>query len=138
MARPGLQRVAERRERGGAVGEHRVLRERRRGPRRTRARARRCWPGATTSVSSPIAVRLLGLEDAAGEDDVERAALADDARQALRAAVDERDAPAALGEAEPRVRVADAQVAPQRQLEPAGEAPAADRGDRRASGSSGG
>ena len=91
----------------------------------------RCMPGRDDLGEEADRVRLLGVEDPAGEDDVERPALADDARQALRAAVDERDAPAALGEAEPRVRVADAQVAPQRELEAAGEAPAADRGDRR-------
>jgi hypothetical protein len=76
------------------------------------------------------ALRLVGLDDAAREDHVERAAQAHDARQALRAAVDQRDAEAALGEAEPAGLGGDAQVAPQRQLEPPGQAPAGDRGDR--------
>ena len=75
--------------------------------------------------------RLARVDDAPGQDQVERAAEADDARQPLGAAVDQRDAPAPLGEAELRARGRDAQVAPQRQLEPAGQAPAGDRGDRR-------
>ena len=78
--------------------------------------------------------RLGGLEDPAREDEVERAAQADDARQPLRAAVDERDAAAALGEAEREPSAAIAQVAPQRELEAAGQAPAPDRGDRRLGG----
>ncbi len=54
---------------------------------------------------------------------------ADDARQPLRPAVDERHAPAALGEAERGARGGDAQVAPERELEAPGQAPAADGGD---------
>ena len=73
-----------------------------RGPRRSRSARSRWRAGSTTSVTRPIAQRLGGVDDAPGEDQVERAAQADDPRQALRAAVDERDAPAALGEAEAR------------------------------------
>ena len=76
-------------------------------------------------------MRLLGLDGAAGEDQLQRPAHADDARQALGAAVDQRHAPAALEEAEGRALGGDPQVAPERQLEAAGEAPALDRGDRR-------
>ena len=75
--------------------------------------------------------RLGGVDLAAGEDQVERAAEPDDARQPLRAAVDQRHAPAALQAPEARVLARDPQVAPERQLEPAGHAPAADRRDRR-------
>src|SRR5581483_245100 len=75
--------------------------------------------------------RLLCLDDPAGEDQVETAAEADDPRQSLRAAVDQRHAPASLGEPEARPARGDPQVAPQRQLEPARQAPAFDRGDRR-------
>ena len=76
-------------------------------------------------------VRLVRVDRAAGEDQVQRAAGADDPRQPLRAAVDQRDAPAALGAAERGGGGGDAQVAPERELEAAGEAVAADRGDRR-------
>ena len=76
-------------------------------------------------------MRLGGVDDAAGEDQVQRAPEPDDPRQPLRAAVDQRDAPAPLGEAELRPGRRDPQVAPQRELEAAGQAPALDRGDRR-------
>jgi hypothetical protein len=52
-------------------------------------------------------------------------------RGRLRAAVGERHAPAALGEAQRRALGGDAHVAPQRQLEPAGQAPPRDGSDRR-------
>jgi hypothetical protein len=74
--------------------------------------------------------RLGVLDDAPGEDEVQAATQADDAGQALRSAIDERDPPAPLGEAELRPLGRDAQVAPQRQLQAAGQAPAGDRGDR--------
>ena len=101
------------------------------GPRRSPARARGARPAGTTSVSRPIASASVGLDDAAGEDQVERAPEPDDPRQPLRAAVDQRHAPAALGEAERRALGGDAQVAPQRELQSARQAPARDRGDRR-------
>ena len=102
-----------------------------RGPRPSPARASRCSPAGTTSVTQAHGQRLVGVDEPAGEDQVQRAAHADDARQALRAAVDQRHAPAALGEAERRALGGDPQVAPQRELEAAGQAPAGDRGDRR-------
>ena len=91
----------------------------------------RCAPGGTTSVSRPIDSASLRVDHAAGEDHVERAAEADDAGQALGAAVDQRHAPAALRVAERGALGGDAQVAPQRQLQAAREAEAGDRGDRR-------
>src|SRR6202012_3526496 len=79
----------------------------------------------------PDRVRLLSVEDAAGEDDVQRAPEPDDPGQALGAAVDQRYAEAALGEAEPRAARRDPDVTPKRELQPTGEAPARDRRDRR-------
>ena len=61
---------------------------------------------STSSLTRPMRERLVGLDHPPGEDHVQRAAEADDPRQALGAAVDQRHAPAALGEAErasPRV-----------------------------------
>src|SRR2546422_486641 len=57
------------------------------------------------------------------------AAEPDDARHALRAAVDQRNAPAALGKTQLRALGCDAQVAPQRQLEAPRQAEARDRRD---------
>ncbi len=53
-------------------------------------------PSGTTRFTNPIALGLVGVELAAGEDEVERAAEPDDPRQPVGAAVDERHAPAAL------------------------------------------
>ncbi len=78
---------------------------------------------------------LAGVDDAPCQDQVERAPKPDDARQALRAAVDQRHAPTALGIAELRALGGDPQVTPQRQLQPAGKGEAGDRGDRRLGGS---
>ena len=83
---------------------HGVARERGDLAAPARARARRASPGSTISVTRPIACASCGVDRAAGEDQVERAAGADDPRQPLRAAVDQRDAPAALGAAEGRGR----------------------------------
>ena len=57
--------------------------------------------------------------------------MADQAGEADRAAVHQRDAPAPAVDAEHRVLGGDAQVAPDRQLEPAGDRVALDRGDHR-------
>ena len=98
------------------------------------ARASTCCAGSTISVTRPIAcascasiVRPVRTRSSARPG-------ADDAREALRAAVDQRDAPAALGAAERGGGGGDAQVAPERELEAAGEAVAGDRGDRRLGG----
>ena len=55
----------------------------------------------------------------------------DEARQADGAAVDERDAPAAAEHAEHGVARGDAEIAPQRELETAGDRVPFDRGDHR-------
>jgi hypothetical protein len=72
--------------RGAAVGEHRLLRERREAlgdlERALEVRA----AGADLG-DQPERERLGRVDEAAGEDEVERAAEADDPRQALRAAV---------------------------------------------------
>ena len=68
---------------------------------------------------------------AAGEDQVHRPAGADQPGQPDRAAVDQRHAPAAAEHPEHGVLLGDPQVAPQRQLEPAGDGVPGDRGDHR-------
>jgi len=68
---------------------------------------------------------------AAGEDEVERSALTDHARQADRSHVDQRHAETPVEHAKRRVAGGDAKVAPERQLEPAGHGVALDRGDHR-------
>ena len=62
--------------------------------------------------------------------------IADQPRQPDRAAVDQRHAEAAAEHAEGRRPRGDAQVAPQRELEPAGDRVALDRGDHRLASSS--
>ena len=93
--------------------------------------ARDVLPGRHDLVHQPDAVRLVRVNGPPGEDQLERAAEADDPRQPLRAAVDQRHAPAALEQAESRALGGDAQVAPQRKLDAARQAPARDRRDRR-------
>src|SRR5690606_28251506 len=78
----------------------------------------------------PERERLARVDDPPAEDEVERPPQADDAGEALGAAVDERHAEAALGEAEAGVLGRDAEVAPERELHAAGHAPAGDRRDR--------
>ncbi len=130
MGDPVLERHPEALERRAAVGEHRRLRE----PGEALGELERAVEvGARGDelVDEPPAVRLAGVDDPAGEDHLERPAHADDPRQPLGAAVDQRHAEPALGEPEPGVGRRDPQVAPERELEPAGQAPAGDRGDRR-------
>ena len=67
--------------------------------RPVRARVRRA-PGRDDLGEQADRQRLAGVDRAAGQDQVQRPAGADHARQPLRAAVDQRDAPAALGAAE--------------------------------------
>ena len=127
------ERQAEALDRGAAVGQHRLLRE---GgdPLGQLEGALEVLAGLDHLVDEADPVGLLGLDRAAGEDQLQRPAHADHAGQALGAAVDQRHAPAALEEAEGRLRGGDPQVAPERQLDPAGQAPAVDRGDRRLGG----
>src|SRR5258708_5609278 len=68
---------------------------------------------------------------APGEDDLERAPLADDARQAHGSAVDQRHAPAAAIDAEVGVLRHHAEIAPEAQLHAAGDRGTLDRGDDR-------
>ena len=58
----------------------------------------RAWQAA----GSPARLRAVGVDEAAGQDQLERAAVADDARQADRAEVDERHAEAPVEAAEDR------------------------------------
>src|SRR5580658_2151706 len=72
---------------------------------------------------------FLGRYFPPGEDDLERASLADDARQAHRAAVDQRHAPAPAIDAEICALRHDAEIAPEPELHAAGHGRALDRGD---------
>ena len=77
--------------------------------------------------------RLLGADGAAGQDQFERPAVADDARQTDRAEVDERDAETPVEDAKDRGARGDPEVAPKRELHPARDRGAFDRGDHRLS-----
>ena len=101
--------------RAGSAGESAPARRPAPGPRRGSPRPR------TTRLTSPIRSRLGGSDGPAGEDQVHGPAGADQARQPDRPAVDQRHAPAAAEHAEDRVLLGHAQIAPQRQLQPAGD-----------------
>src|SRR5262245_32685678 len=75
--------------------------------------------------------RLVAGDAAAGEDQVERVRVADQAGEPDGAAVDQRHAPAAAEHAEDGVLGGDAQVAPERELEPARDGVPLHRGDHR-------
>src|SRR5436309_1094138 len=77
------------------------------------------------------ALGLARVHRPAREDQIERAAEADDRRQSRRAAVDQRHAPAAVEDAHDRVLLDHAEVAPQSQLEAAGDGVARHGGDHR-------
>src|SRR3954447_22833145 len=110
---PLLEAHADPVDRRAAVGEHRLL-----GKRgeclRILERAVEVLALSHDLREEADRQRLVGGHHAAREDDVERAAEPDDARQALRAAGDPRDAPAPLGEAEGRSLSRDPEVAPER------------------------
>jgi hypothetical protein len=78
-----------------------------------------------------MAMRFLCADRAAGEDHVECARMPDQAREPYRAAVDQRHAPAPAEDAESRGLLHHAQIAPQREFQPAGHRIARDRGDHR-------
>ena len=82
-------------------------------------------------VGEAHALRLLARDTAAGEHEIERVRVADHAGEAHGAAVDERHAPTPAEDAEHRVARRDAQIAPQRELEPTRDRVALDRGDHR-------
>src|SRR5258708_32572068 len=75
--------------------------------------------------------RLDGADRAPGEDEVECAGEPDQPWQPDGAAVDEWNAPPAAEDAEHRVLLADAQIAPERQLDPARDRVAGDARDHR-------
>src|SRR4051794_13406359 len=128
-----VQRQAEALDRRAAVGEHRLLREAGEGLGDLERALEMAAVADDFGDDAPV--ECLGrVDDAPAEDQVEPAAEADDARQALRAAVDQGHAPAALGEAELRILGRDPQIAPQRELESARQAPSGDRGDGRLGG----
>src|SRR5262245_19134807 len=82
-------------------------------------------------VREPHGERLVARHAAAGEDHVEGAAVPDEAGEPHGAAVDQRDAPPSAVHPEHRVPCGDAQVTPQRELEPAGDGVTLDGGDDR-------
>ena len=96
----------------GAIRQQAWLRERGDLARRGARPPARAVPSATTRLARPNRSASRAPTGAAGQDHVERAAHADDARQAHRAAVDQRHAPAAAEHAEDRALLGDAQVAP--------------------------
>src|SRR5690242_6288780 len=75
-----LERHAQRGQRGPAVGEHRLLRE---GGERLGVLERAAQRAAVDLGDEAHDVGLARVDDAPGEDEVERAAMSDDARQAL-------------------------------------------------------
>jgi hypothetical protein len=88
-------------------------------------------PAGNHPVGQAPAQRLGRLDGPAGQDHVQRPALADDARQPHRAAVDQRHAPASAEHPEDRAFRGHPQVAPQGQLQSAGHRVALDGGDHR-------
>ena len=134
-ARGGLEResllegTADAREHRAAVGDERLLGEA--GElARERERALQWRAIGHHLADEPHRERLARADHAPGEDQIEGAAETDDPREALRAAIEEGHAEAALGEAERRALGGNSQIAPERQLEAACEAEAGDRGDR--------
>ncbi len=83
------------------------------------------------AVGEPHPQRLLAAHAAAGEDQVEGVAVAEQAGEADRAAVHQRNAPAAAVDAEHRVLGRHPQVTPRGELEAAGDGVALDGGDHR-------
>ena len=110
-------------DRGVAVGQHRHLRELRQSLGVFEG-ALQVAVGRRDLVDQSHRVSLVDVDDPAAQDHVECPAQPDDARQALGPAVHQRHAPAALGEAQLGALGRDPQVAPQRQLQTAGQAPA--------------
>ena len=114
----------------GAVGAHAGLREAGDLLRQRDGGGAR-FAGFHQAVGEAPLQRLLRIDGAAGEDHVHGAALADDAGQAKRAAIDQRHAPAPAIDAEDGGLGCHAHVGHQRQLEPAGDRVAFDGGDQR-------
>ena len=82
-------------------------------------------------LAKPDPQRLLRLDLAAGHDDLERPALADEAGQTDRAAIDQGDAPAPAIDAEIGVMRHHPDIAPERELHAAGHGRSLDRRDQR-------
>ena len=75
--------------------------------------------------------RFVGVDRATGEDHVHRPALPDQPRQPDRATVDQRYPPPTAEHPEHGVLLGDSQIAPQCELQTAGDRVAADRGNHR-------
>jgi hypothetical protein len=87
--------------------------------------------GIAQAVDDAELEGFAGTDGAPGQDEVERASFADQSGKADGTAVDQRDAPATIEHTERRVARRNAQVAPQRELEPACNCVTLDRGDNR-------
>ena len=111
-----------------AVGAHALLREAGDLLRHRLGRLARLAVGHDL-LAQADAVALLGRHLAARHDDLQRLAHADQARQAHRAAVDQRHAPAPAVDAEVGALRHHAHVAPHGELHAAGHGRALDRGD---------
>ena len=96
-----------------------------------RARPASASPVRSQPVGEAHHACLLAAHAAAGEDHVERVAVADQARQADRAAVDQRHTPAPAVDAEHGILGGDPQIAHHGQLEPACDGVSLDGGDHR-------
>src|SRR5690349_5665503 len=83
------------------------------------------------TIRQPHRQRLLRANRASRENQVERAAQADQSWQAYRPTVDQRDAPAPAEDAERRVLLHYAQIAPEGKLHSTGDGVARDRGNHR-------
>ena len=115
---------------GAAIAEHAARRERRDLARERLRRGPRL-AHRDHAIGETDSLGLAGVYGTAREDQVECAAHADQAGQSDVAAVDQRHAPAPAEDAEDRVLLDDAQVAPERELEAAGHRVAGDGGDHR-------
>ena len=103
----------------------------RRSRRRARARPPAPPPGSVSRLTIPISCRALGADRVAGEGELHRQVVRDPARQPQQRAGGGDQPALDLGDAEARVARGHDQVARERDLEPAGQRVALDRGDQR-------
>ena len=117
-------------ENRAAVGAHAALRKTC-DLVRQRLGGRAASPSRHDTLAQADAKAFIRRDLAAGEDDVERPAPPDDARQPHRTAVDQRHAPAAAVDAHVGALLHHAQIAPQRQLHAARDGRPRNRRDHR-------
>ena len=83
------------------------------------------------AINETDTLRLLAQDAAARQDQIHRAAVANEARQPDRAEIEQRHAEAAAINAENRIARGDPEIAPQGQFEAAGNRGTLDRSDNR-------